>query len=305
MVSVTTKRPIDVISATTIAITIAIAAAMGYSVVAMPIWLVVAGAAAGAIVVTTNSSIMGKVLMPIIGLCVLGYMFFGRSFAYVGISPLFIGEALLGATILGAIVDKPRRGIHLSFLVMGSFFLWSLLLTVPYYRIYGLDVIHNAALYYYMTFAVIVFLYLDKRTIQSWLLIFQKCVPVLLWWYAITGIFRNRLVEVLPTVPGSDVSWITVKNGDRAVSSSLYCSILHLRPNSQAQNRLGSAGARHCIAICDQSWPNRWDQSRRASYPRRVTHGCMYVDSFQNLVPHCHVGSNCVDQLYRYRSNAF
>ncbi len=92
-------------------------------------------------------------------LVLLGYAVFGRSFAYLGIPPLYVGEMMFAT---GAALFLLRRTavlrIHSIPLIrlLLVFIGWNVICTVPYYPIYGLDSVRDAATWYYSGFAIIV-----------------------------------------------------------------------------------------------------------------------------------------------------
>lgn len=154
------------------------------------------------------------------GACFALYAIFGRSFAYVGIPPLFVGEMLLAAGILVGLRAslKPLARSPLgSFMILFS--LWQIFCTLPHLVEYGLDTLRDAAAWYYAAFAWIVAAILIRypilieqaieryRRFSSWY-VFLGPLAALTTWY---------LLDVLPTIPGSGVKIPELKIGDMQV----------------------------------------------------------------------------------------
>lgn len=88
----------------------------------------------------------------------LGYAAFGKSFAYLGFPPLYIGEialalgivaALLAGNLASAIFNWP--GLALVLLM-----LWTAFCTIPYLKQYGIDSLRDSVIVFYGLFSFIV-----------------------------------------------------------------------------------------------------------------------------------------------------
>src|SRR3954470_13868444 len=93
-----------------------------------------------------------------LAVALLGYALAGRGFAYIGLPPLFIGEALLGA---GVLVLLATRGITRMLeipqtLVLLAWVAWCMLRTLPGVPQYGIDALRDAVVWGYAAFALIV-----------------------------------------------------------------------------------------------------------------------------------------------------
>ncbi|MBV6623405.1 MAG: O-antigen ligase family protein [Rivularia sp. (in: Bacteria)] len=152
----------------------------------------------------------------------LGYALCGRGFSYWGVAPLFIGEITLAFGLVTLSINKSFPKLlklpQTWFLII--FMLWCCINTVPYFPIYGLFAIRDAALWYYCFFALIVgtllvskprrFLFMIKRY-QQFSKIFIIIIPFL-W-------LTSKFVP-LPRVPGAAVELITLKPADIMVNLS-------------------------------------------------------------------------------------
>ena len=96
--------------------------------------------------------------LKVLGVCLLGYALFSRTFAYTGVPPLFIGEIMLAVGVfmalpsgqLGKVFESWAARLWLALVV------WTIVRTVPYLGTYGLDGPRDAMLIGYGFYAIIV-----------------------------------------------------------------------------------------------------------------------------------------------------
>lgn len=160
-------------------------------------------------------------------LALLGYALFGKGFAYLGVPPLFVGEAVLVCGIGYQIRSGRWQGLLgvpavWFLLLLGT---WGTLRTWPDVAVYGADALRDAALWGYAAFAILVFGSILARPARLQTLlrhyrwfsaVFLLCVPVL-W------IPYRFLSESIPHWPWGDVPVVVVKGGDMMVH---LCGIL-------------------------------------------------------------------------------
>ncbi len=139
----------------------------------------------------------------------LGYATFGKGFAYVGFPPLFIGEIafLFGFIVLlrtGCLVATlgSLPGVLLA-ATMG----WTLIRTLPFIGVYGLDALRDSvvAMYGGFAFTVIAILLENGSRINTIIRYYRTFlnfyVPVIPFLFAI----NHYLQDSIPHVPGADV----------------------------------------------------------------------------------------------------
>ena len=83
----------------------------------------------------------GSRYVAVLGVCLLGYALFSRTFAYLGVPPLFVGEAMLLAGLALAL-GSGRTGEAMSawpLRLWAALLLWTVIRTAPYLGLYGLD----------------------------------------------------------------------------------------------------------------------------------------------------------------------
>lgn len=160
--------------------------------------------------------------LDLLCLTLLGYALFGKGWAYVGIPPLFIGDAVL---LLGVIrLLTLTRGWSVVFLsppLWALFVLmaWGLLRTLPYVSTYRIDALRDAVIWGYGAFVPLVFgvivarperLALLVRRYSRFARVFVAAVPVLWFGLRFAG-------DAIPRWPWADVPLIHVKGGDLLV----------------------------------------------------------------------------------------
>jgi hypothetical protein len=133
------------------------------------------------------------------GLVLLGYMLFGKAFAYIGVPPIYVGELALAVGCL-MIMFTPRCWVVFrSPLVLSLVVLMSVcaVRTIPYVSIYGTVAFRDAALWGYGLFAVIVAGYvmanpsvLSKLVAgySQFVTLFVLCIPVIWLLSTVLGI---------------------------------------------------------------------------------------------------------------------
>jgi hypothetical protein len=94
----------------------------------------------------------------LLGGALLGYAVFGKSFAYIGIPPLFIGEAVLAAGCLVALRTGciPAALASKSSLLLVALMAWVTVRTLPYLGVYGADALRDSVVVMYGLFAFVV-----------------------------------------------------------------------------------------------------------------------------------------------------
>jgi O-antigen ligase len=157
-----------------------------------------------------------KLFLGSLGALLIGYAFFGRGLAHVGMPPIYVGEMVLGLAILTIIsrVDRLKFG-PVEWLVV-AFMCLGLLRTIPYYGTYGLDAPRDAVLWGYGIFAIAVPLALTPGSdLQGVLKRYQRLLPFFLVWVSLAVLVIPS--NALPAGPGSDISILGFKGGDMSV----------------------------------------------------------------------------------------
>ncbi|CCF84309.1 O-antigen polymerase related enzyme [Nitrolancea hollandica Lb] len=177
---------------------------------------VFAGAAVALWVITQRQRLLA--LFPrILGLLLLGYMFFGKSFAYLGIPPVYVGEAVLLIAILTITMTARRARLNMLHMLLFAFMTLGLIDTLPYVASDGLDAARDAVLWGYGLFAIALSFAVRAEHL-SWIVSrYRKILPMFLIWVPIAAVVAQFLGSALPTVPGTEVSILVFKAGDMNV----------------------------------------------------------------------------------------
>jgi hypothetical protein len=172
-----------------------------------------------AFVLYFNARLPGLFLAAL-GVCLFGYTFLGKGFAYFGVAPLFVGELLFGVGLLAAAVVGlgPALRSPVIWLLL-AYAAWGAARTLPYLGTYGLEALRDATVWGYSAFAVFV---------ASFVLRLRAWAPALagygrwFWWFAfwspVAGVIFRVAENSIPRVPGAgDIPVLFVKAGDFGV----------------------------------------------------------------------------------------
>ncbi len=99
----------------------------------------------------------------------VGYALLGRTFAGLGVPPVYVGEVVLGVGLLSAVA----AGRHFRLVRTPSVYLliafmgWGAVRTIPYLGTYGVDALRDAVLWGYGTFALLLAPLLIRRNLAE------------------------------------------------------------------------------------------------------------------------------------------
>ena len=145
----------------------------------------------------------------------IGYAFLGRGFAYLGVSPLYVGELALPLALLalarGRIVGR-FQPIHVLLL---AFMAWGALRTIPHLSVFGIDALRDAVTWGYAVYAIVVSFILTSDRLAAGIGLYRRLIPIFLVWVPLAAAL-SQLIS-LPSVPGSNVPIIVFKGGDVGV----------------------------------------------------------------------------------------
>ncbi len=167
----------------------------------------------------------------LIAFLLAGYAIFGRGFAYLGKSPIFIGEMTLG---LGALLFMITRGAtNVSSLPQFPFLLlfmaWGACCTVPYIPVWGFDALRDAVMWGYAAFAIVVaaLLLVDPTRLprlfwkyRTFAILFLVAVPILLILKEVLG------GGFMPRTPGTNVAFFSPRRGNTMVHMAVICAFI-------------------------------------------------------------------------------
>jgi hypothetical protein len=151
----------------------------------------------------------------------LGYALMGKGFAYIGVAPFYVGELTMiwGVVVLFCSRNWSRILRTAWFWPLFALMFWGAIRTVPFLATYGTDALHDAAMWIWGTFAIVLasllaseprrLAYLEKK-FRTFAILVLVLGPIS---YCIS-IFANAY---LPNAPWADVPYVLVKGGDLVV----------------------------------------------------------------------------------------
>ena len=162
----------------------------------------------------------GDKYMHLLSLVLLGYAVADKGFAYIGVSPLYVGELSLFAGLFVAVTSRRAWRIMAGWTpaLMLAFMIWGAANTIPYLGEYGIWALRDAVLWGYAMFAFVVggLLLARPQRLRKLVVRYRKFVPVFLvalpiFWlpYVFAGGQSN-----IPSWPGTSVAIIDVKASD-------------------------------------------------------------------------------------------
>jgi len=172
----------------------------------------------------------------IAGFLLLGYLTMGRSFAYLGIPPIFIGEVVLAAFLLlkprialgtwaaSLLRPSPLNGLGLALLAFMAYGLWQ----VGRGILGGSPVVHTLKFFTFNYYTLYLFMGIWIGLHSPDFL--PKLIRVIAWVNGIYGvIYIVALRDVAAYVPGSDVPLFSAPSAQVVVILGLLCFERDLR----------------------------------------------------------------------------
>lgn len=173
-------------------------------------------AAASAALLILRRALLAQLFLVYVGVLLIGYAFFGRSFAHIGVAPVYLGEIALVLAGLVLIRHWRRVGplgaievLLMAFMALGAIH------TVRFVPRDGVDALRDGVLWGYAFIAFAVTALLRKDHFAKIVDVYGFLAPAFIIW-----VVAGRLLSQspsLPTIPGSDVSVISFKGGDMGV----------------------------------------------------------------------------------------
>ena len=168
-----------------------------------------------------------------LGVCLLGYALLGKTFAYVGVAPVYIGEVMLAIGI-GVALTMGRIGQAFSawpLRLWALLLVWTLIRTVPYVAIEGIDAPRDAMVVVYGLYAVVVasVLLSEPERLRDLMAKYRSlAVVMLLLVGAVYGVTK-LLGGGMPTLPWApEVALLNAKGGDLMVQMTGIVAFLML-----------------------------------------------------------------------------
>ena len=171
--------------------------------------------------------------LAVFSVCLFGYALFGKSFAYLGVPPLFIGEAMLGlGLLLAGYTAWNRRGTLTAPLGIALLLLvWCLSQTIPYIPTYGVMALRDVMVVGYTLFGVVAVVLFTARPARLPAMLTRYRVLVVVvcgvaWLLFLISRSFSAQVPMAPWAPG--VSLLDNKPGDLLVHLATITAFLVL-----------------------------------------------------------------------------
>src|SRR5438270_907932 len=147
----------------------------------------------------------------------IGYAFFGRTFAYLGVPPFYVGEAVLGLGLLSLIPAGRRLEVgKLEWLVI-AFAVFGAVRTAPYLGTYGIDALRDAVVWGYALFAFAIANAVEAEHFRRLVGVYRRFLPAFLLWVPIAASITLVAGDAIPLLPGTGVPLLSFKGGDAGV----------------------------------------------------------------------------------------
>lgn len=158
--------------------------------------------------------------LPVLALGFAGYVVFGKSFAYLGMPPIFMGEMLFALGLLAFLASGCATTLLTTVPAISAALLmaWVLLRTLQGVGAYGVDALRDGAVALYAGFAFIVAALLVERPariaqIVAYFRVHARVlIPIAIVFYLIARFFSASI----PKLPGQNVEIISVRSGELA-----------------------------------------------------------------------------------------
>lgn len=174
-----------------------------------------------------------RLFLVFLGVCLAGYAYLGRGFAYAGLPPLYVDFPLFLLALV-AVAKGLRPGMlrDLSVLLLLFYMAWGAVRAVPYLREFGLDALRDGVVWGWGIFALAVLaagrgIRLDATagrwyapTMRSWPLL---AVPAL-----VAVLLAREALPRWPWGPGGGVPVVSAKGGDFGVHLAGLLAFLSL-----------------------------------------------------------------------------
>jgi hypothetical protein len=165
----------------------------------------------------------------------IGYAFFGRGLAHVGVGPLYVSEMVLGLGGLMLLTSLHRIKLGAIECLLLAFMALGVARTLPFVTTYSLDAARDAVLWGYavLVFAVLAAMPSEDKA-QSAVRLYRRILPFLLLWIPVAGVISDVAPGLVPAGPGSEVSLLGFKGGDMSVHLAGAAAFIALGLHSQS-----------------------------------------------------------------------
>ena len=195
--------------------------------------IVLAGAMVGLVLVM---KLQNDIYLYYLAFLLGGYQWFSKGFAYIGFFPAYVSEIGLvaGMGTMFVLFFINRRNLRLKplikveVLIMFIFVASQIPAMIPYFDLYGINVIRDAMQFLYVIYTICIGILLPKSSIEKMIKWYHIIFPLYVVWMP-TFFMISRTMEVPIYFPGSPYSLLTTKGSDLAVHLGAAGAYLLLR----------------------------------------------------------------------------
>lgn len=165
-----------------------------------------------------------RLFFYLLAFILMGYIILSKGFAYIGFFPIYVSEIGL-ATATGSMIVLffvNRRLVdfmklwRLEFIILFFFLATQVMAAVPYFGIYGINVIRDGMQFLYALYTIAIITMMPRKYILEFMKIYNRCAPFLFIWLP-TFFLLGRTVYIPLYFPGSPYPLFTTKGSDIAV----------------------------------------------------------------------------------------
>ncbi len=178
------------------------------------------------------------VVRSLIFLLLAGYAFLGRTFAYLGVPPVFVGEIALGLVLVVSLLNGSllRQLRHKLVWALIAFCCWGAMRTIPYLTTYGIDALRDATIWGYSAFAIVVAGMLPPhQRLTAVTDCYRKLLPVYTTWVVLVWVLSQAWPSSVSGLWQGSGGILQTKPGDVSVHlagiGSFVILGLHRRPD--------------------------------------------------------------------------
>jgi hypothetical protein len=178
------------------------------------------GLALGGIALLRFRRALPELFVSALMFVLMGYAFLGRSFAYLGLPPVYVGELALALGIAACLVSGSWSGVLRSpaTWAIGLLGVCGAAATVPFISTYGLDALRDASLWGYGAFAIaLAACLLRTRSIPDLARAYGSVLVAFAAWLPAALAITKYAGGLVPDMPGTGVALISIKPGDAGV----------------------------------------------------------------------------------------
>ena len=196
---------------------ILVAAAIGVAIVTGPIGTAAAAIALGAAALVLAGPRIPTAFHVVLGCLLVGYLFFGRGFAYLGVGVAYIGEVGVALAAVATVVSLGRWRIGVTEGLLLAFMGWGAIRTIPYLGQYGPLALRDAVTWAYALVGIGVAATLTPRVLLAGVGLYRRIALPAVIWFPIAAVLTIVLGDSIPAAPGSSVPLVYFKAGDSGV----------------------------------------------------------------------------------------